>query len=106
MNLLSPAPEAPNDELTAGFERLDAFSTLDDLVLDTDYGASASLIYVEGDVALYLDNYDADLALQELDDRDITIIAGLVRLAEDRVVREQARRRAAQQQADKLFRDW
>jgi hypothetical protein len=92
--LLSLAPD-PGPE----FENPDslpyAFTTLEDIAEDTASGPSASLIYVEGQLALYLDEEDTDLALQQVDDRDIAIMHSLVTLAAQKLNREVSRRNVA-----------
>lgn len=73
-----------------------AVSSVDEIAEDTQQGYLASLIYVEGDYALYLDDEETDLALHDADDRDLAILDSLLELARDRVYRErQIRRRAA-----------
>jgi hypothetical protein len=65
----------------------------------TETGLLPSLIYVEGEGALYLDDEESDLAIATLDDRTLTIIAGLVELGLNKIRHEQAVRRIAKTRA-------
>lgn len=80
-----------------------AFVSVPDIAEETEQGFLASLIYLEGEVALYLDDEDVDLLLNQLADRDLAIISGLLEVGVTAVAREQRIRAKAARAADELF---
>lgn len=101
MTSLSLAPAA-----LAEFDGPHAISSVDDIAIDTAQGFLASLIYVEGDYALYLDEEDTDLALNDATDRDLALIAGLLEVATERVDKERRIRRIASDKASAATAGW
>lgn len=90
---LSLSPELPADEALAQYDDAPwAFTSVAELADSVDVGRIPSLIYVEGDLAIYLDEADTDQALQDVEERDLVLIEALVNLAQQRVVTERRRR--------------
>jgi hypothetical protein len=78
-----------------GLDLPDAFTSLAEIADgETNWsgGPEASLIYVEGDLALYLDEHDTAEALRDVTDRDLVILESLVTLGANRIAAELGRR--------------
>lgn len=82
------------------FDGPHAVVAVEDIATENDQGFLASLIYLEGDYAIYLDEEDSDLALNDTSDRDLAIMEGLLDLAVARVSKERRIRARASSEAE------